>query len=159
MTDVSLYGGPLKRDLIQTAFEICGQAGYEFELTPEEYESALRRLNGLMYEWQGRGITTGFNFPVANSLGSPEEESGLAWEDQEATSQTLARRMAPSIGKNLGDQAKAEYKGTMDAFFARHITLMPSEMGRQTPRGQGNRYWNGPRPYFVAPVSTDEVQQ
>lgn len=159
MTSAPLYQGPLKRDLIQVAFEICGQAGYEFELTPEEYESALRRLNGLMYEWQGRGITTGFAFPIINSLGSPEESSGLAWEDQEAVGQTLARRMAPSIGKNLGAEAKAEYKGTMDAFFARHTSLVSMEMGRQTPRGQGNRYWNGPRPYFSVDISDNEVYQ
>lgn len=159
MTSVSLYGGPLKRDLIQTAFEICGQAGYEFELTPEEYESALRRLNGFMYECQGKGIVTGYNFPVANSLGSPEEESGLDWADQEAVSQTLARRMAPSIGKTLGDDANAEYGRTLQAFYSRHLTVPFTEMGRQTPRGHGNRYWNGPWPYFNTPAPTDEPQQ
>lgn len=159
MTSVPLYGGPLKRDLIQVAFEICGQAGYEFELTPEEYESALRRLNGFMYECQGRGYVTGYNFPNSNSLGSPEEESGLAWEDQEAVAQTLARRMAPSIGKALGPEAKAEYKGTMDAFYGRHTKMVFVEFGRQTVRGTGNRYWSGQRPYFITDVSPDENAQ
>lgn len=159
MTVISLYGGPLKRDVIQLAFEECGQAGYEFELTPEEYDSALRRMNTLLAEWRdGLGIDLGYNFPPYGN-GNGDDESGLPDGAVNAVATHLALRIAPSIGKTMPPEAKQAMSGAMSILRAKYQTTPTRELGRQTMRGQGNRFWNGPRPYFATPLSPDEVAQ
>lgn len=158
MSVLPLYGNPPKRDIIQVAFEECGQAGYEFELTPEEYSSALRRLNAIMGELLGSGIDLGFYFPQ-NSFGSPEEGSGIPLDSVQAVGLLLAESIAPSIGKTLSAESNRRIVSARSQLYAKYMAIPQMEMGRQTPRGMGNRYWQGPRPYFVTDTSDDEVQQ
>ena len=159
MTVLNLYGGPLKRDIIQLAFEECGQAGYEFELTPEEYDSALRRMNGMLAMWlKQRGIDLGYNFPDYGH-GSADDESGIPDDAVECVSKKLAQSIAPTIGKTMSGEAKRTLADSWAMLCSTYQKIPMREMGRQTMRGQGNRYWNGPLPYFVAPVSADEPGQ
>lgn len=149
MTDiVPVYGGPLKRDLIQLAYEECGQAGYEFELTAEEYASALRRLDALMYEWRdGYGIDLSYNF--ANyGKGSPEDESGIPPAATQVVATYLAMRVAPGIGKTM----TAESSGALARSFSllrTTYTNMP-RMGFRagTIRGAGHRRFGWRDPFF-----------
>lgn len=158
MTVIPLYGNPPKRDIIQVAFEECGQAGYEFELTPEEYSSALRRLNNLMAELLGSGIDLGFYFP-ANSYGDPMEGSGIPGDSVQAVGLLLAESIAPTIGKTLSAETNRRIASARAQLTTKYMAIPMMEMGRGTIRGLGNRYWQGSRPYFVTDTSDDEVQQ
>lgn len=159
MTIVHVYGGPLKRDIIQLAYEECGQAGYEFELTPEEYASALRRLDALMAEWRDHyGICIGYNFPDYGH-GSPEDESGIPRADVNVVSTYLAMRIAPAIGKTMSGETRGALARSFEAFRAKHQRTPMQEMARGTPRGSGNRYWNNTWPYFTTHVSPREPRQ
>lgn len=159
MVSIPLFGGPSKRDIIQLAYEECGQAGYEFEIVPEEYEAALRRLNTMLAEWITLGVDLGFNFPTNGTQGSLEEESGIPDAAVNAVATMLAKRIAPSIGKTLS----AETNGAMAAAWTllrSTYTKIPTMMfSRQTIRGTGNRGMGMARSYFVAPVSPDEIKQ
>lgn len=162
MTTINLYGGPLKRDIVQLAFEECGQAGYEFELTPEEYGSALRRLNAMMYEWadrKGYGIDLGYNFPNPGTNGNGEDESGIPNGTIAVVSSYLARRIAPGIGKTMGVEATAALAASFSLLRSGYATIPVMQLARQTPRGAGNkRAWAG-TPFFTAPIASDEPAQ
>lgn len=160
MTAVSLYGGPLKRGIVQLAFEECGQAGYEFELSPEEYDSALRRMNAMLAEWlSGYGIDLGYNFPPPGTNGNPEDESGIPAGTVAVVSSYLARRIAPSIGKTMGAEATIALANSFALLRSTYAVIPVMELGRQTPRGAGNRRaWAG-TPFFTTPITSDEPAQ
>lgn len=148
MTIIALYGGPPKRDIVQLAFEECGQAGYEFELSPEEYDSALRRLNAMMAEWIEEGICLGYNFPNYGN-GSPEDESGIPYGAVQSVATFLARRVAPSIGKTMGPESSSVMARSFALLKSKYNKPRPMQLGRLTPVGSGNR-WQGMhgRPFF-----------
>jgi len=160
MTDIPLYGGPLKRDLIKGAYGVCGQSDTDFELTTEEYDSACRVMNQLLARWQTQyGIVLGYNFPATGN-GSADEESGIPDDAAEAVTQALARRIAPGIGKAFGAEANTNLAEAMAALRSHYATVPLMGLGRNTPRGAGNRRFIGSRnPYFVADISPDEVVQ
>jgi hypothetical protein len=45
-----------KRDVIGQAFSEIGLASYTFDLLPEQYEGALRRLDAMIAQWENKGI-------------------------------------------------------------------------------------------------------
>jgi len=152
VTVVPVFGGPKKRDIIQRAYGFCGQAAYEFELTPEEYNAGLRAMNDQLAACN----CTTYNFPEYGD-GNAEDESGLAANDILGVSYYVAQLLAPQIGKTL--TASKPASRACDLFLMKWQAIPSVELGRQTPRGAGNRYWNGPLPFFVAPVSEDEPAQ
>jgi len=56
-----------KRQFIEAAFEEIGLAAYTFDITPEQMNSALRRLDAMMATWNGKGIRLAYPLP-----GSPD---------------------------------------------------------------------------------------
>lgn len=153
MTVLPLYGAPSKRDIIQRAYGFCGQASYEFELSPEEYVVGLRAMNDQLATLP---TTTGYNMP-AEGDGSADDFSGIAQADVLGVSYFVAQLLAPTIGKQLmGNKIAIR---ASDAFLAKYKPIPFSGLGRQTIRGSGNRRWPGYTPYFVAETSDDEIVQ
>lgn len=153
MTTLSLYGGPIKRDLIKRAFGYCGQSTTEFELTPEEYTNALQLMNDAMALL---GDLTGYNFPVTGD-GSVEDESGIAATDVLGATVYLAQLLAPTIGKTL--QLSALQVRAATDFTVRCTVIPQMEMGRGTIRGAGNRWGSWRGPFFSVDISDDEIVQ
>lgn len=152
MTVLSLYGGPLKKTLIERAFGMCGQSSTEFQLTPEEYDLGLRSMNDIA----GTLGAIPFNMPETGD-GDAEDESGLDRADVLGFTVRLAQELSNNIGKAFmpkGTQASA-----MSALLGRYQPIPFVQLGRNTPRGMGNRYWAGPRPFFVVPVASNEPDQ
>jgi hypothetical protein len=52
--------GYTKRQFISAAFEEIGLASYVFDLQPEQLQSALRRLDAMMADWNAKGIRLGY---------------------------------------------------------------------------------------------------
>jgi hypothetical protein len=57
--------GYSKRQFISAAFEEIGLASYVFDLQPEQLQSAMRRLDAMMADWNGKGIRLGYPLPSA----------------------------------------------------------------------------------------------
>lgn len=149
MVSIPLYGGPSKRDIIQLAYEECGQAGYEFEIIPEEYQSALRRLNSMLSEWlAGKCIDLGYNFPTNGTEGSPEDESGIPPGALQVVALKLAERIAPSIGKTLATETRAAMEKSWSLLLSSYSCIPSMQFGRNTVRGAGNRRFGIIGPYF-----------
>ncbi|WP_343518095.1 hypothetical protein [Sphingomonas sp.] len=153
MTTLGIYGGALKSTLIERAFGMCGQSITEFELTPEEYTLGLRCLNDVAATFPA---TLGYNMPN-NGDGNPEDESGILRSDELGITVLLAQEIAQNIGKTFSPNKKQAQASSI--LTGRYLTLVPRELARQTIRGAGNRYWNGPDPFFRQATPEDEVAQ
>ena len=53
--------GWTKREYIEQAFEEIGLASYVFDLTPEQLQSALRKLDAMLAEWNAKGLRLGLS--------------------------------------------------------------------------------------------------
>lgn len=141
-TQISVYGGPLKRAIIMRAYGMCGQSVAEFELSPEDFTAGLQALNDQMAIL---GPLTGYNFPDYGD-GTPEEESGLRNEDVLGASYYVAQLLAPTIGKDLKHNKVAERACSI--FLSRCTCLPEMQFARQTIIGAGNRWRRQWGPFF-----------
>ena len=98
--------GHSKRHYITEAYAEIGKAEYAFDLDPEALQSALRRLDSMLAEWDGRGIRIGY--AGGNGLGDIDADTLIpAWAD-EAIVLNLAVRLAPGFGKTVSPDTKTQ---------------------------------------------------
>lgn len=129
-----------KRQLINAAFEEIGLASYTFDMSPEELQSAVLRLDALMATWGTVGIRIGYNATLDPLNSDPDQDSGVPDWANEAIFLALARRIAPSFGKLVSQDTKTNGKFAYDAMMSR-ITATPPQMQYvgALPAGAGNR--------------------
>jgi hypothetical protein len=143
-TDINL--GPstsTKRQLVEMAYEECSLAGYEFNVTPDELFSGLRRLDALMSQPPFDRLN--YNAPAIFGQGDLEDYSGIPDLAIGGTVSMLAEAIAPMMGKNMSAAAMSRKSSGMIAIRAATaiIPTVPYRYG--TPRGAGRRYpWPSP---------------
>lgn len=148
MTTLDLYGGPIKRTVIEDAYAQLGLSCAEWDIEAEEFALGVRALDQLM---AAVGCTT-YNYG-----GTAEAETGLAATDILAVVAMLAQQIMSPTGKVFtpnGEQAKA-----ISSFRAKWQVIPERMLGRQTIRGAGNRWYGGFSPFFVTPTPSDEIPQ
>lgn len=131
-----------KRVLVDMAYEECALAGYEFDVTPEELQSALRRLDALMGEWKVQGIDLGYNFPAALGQGNLSDWSGVPDWAANVSAMTLALRIAPRMNKSMGAAANKALASGMVALRAKTQTVPEYSLRPWTPHGIANKTWD-----------------
>jgi hypothetical protein len=98
--------GWTKRQLIDEAFSELSLQGYEFDITPEEQQTALRRLDTMLATWDGLGIRVGYLLPSSPDDSDPDSDSGLPDYAVETVYLHLAMRIAAGFGKQLSADTK-----------------------------------------------------
>jgi hypothetical protein len=137
--------GVTKGSLVETAYEYCALAGYEFERTPEEIASGLRHLAMMMMEAPFSQV----GYAVAEfGFGLPDEGSGLSNADVPAVGFALALRMATVMGKTLPASFFIMANPSIYALKARYATIPEQAYRPGTIRGQGARFWLDTDPFF-----------
>lgn len=146
--------GWTKRQFIEQAFEEIGLASYVFDLTPEQLQSALRRLDAMMAGWNSNGIRVGWPMPSSPDDSDINVDTKVPDSANEAIYINLGLRIAPSFGK----QVSAETKEDADAAYSNLLnqTAAPTPE-RQFPnsmaRGAGNKPWrNVSNPFLNKPA-------
>jgi hypothetical protein len=133
--------GWTKRQIIAQAFEEVGLASYVFDLKPEQLQSALRRLDGMMAAWNAKGIRLGYPLPSSPQDSSLDEETFVPDSALEAIYLNLGVRIAPGYGKQVAQDTKMNAKAAYDTLLAR-ATLPPlMQMPGTMPAGAGNKPW------------------
>jgi len=140
-----------KRQLITQAYEEIGLADYVFDLSPEQFQSACRRMDAMVATWDSAGVR--INFPMSDSPDTTniDVDTGVPGYCIEAIYMNLAVRLGASIGKNISPDtrsgARSAYLAMIDAIVAVPNELQyPSTM----PRGQGKKPWRtNNSPYFI----------
>ncbi len=150
--------GWTKRQFITQAFEEIGLAAYVFDLSPEQLDSALRRLDAMVAGWNANGVRIGYPLPASPEDSDIDADTGVPDFANEAIYLGLAVRLAPGFGKTLAPQtltgADAAYNNMANQVaFPTPERQMPGTL----PRGAGNKPWRNYINPFVNPPD-DPVQ-
>lgn len=89
-----------KKELINLAFEEIGIAYYNFDIQPEQYISALKRLDSLISVWQSKGLETTYLLSDPITGTSLEDEAILSDLAIKPAYSNLALDLCPMFGKN-----------------------------------------------------------
>lgn len=144
MVQILIESGIPKSTLIDMAFDDCGIAGYSFEKTAEEYTSALRKLNAMMWEWPFDQL--GYIQPPTGD-GNPSDVSGVENRWTQVLSTMLAERIAPGIGKALSPEQRSARKRSY-AQLCSYVSVLPRvKFPPQTVRGSGYDPYRAPGYY------------
>jgi hypothetical protein len=136
-----------KRELITQAFEEAGLASYVFDLTADQLQSALRKLDSMMATWDAKGIKIGY--PLEDiSTSSLDQYSDITDAAVEAVYLNLAQRIAPSFGKQVAQETKQSAAQAYNA-LVQHVSGTPPlrQINDSLPRGAGNKPWRDDRPF------------
>jgi len=130
-----------------------GLASYAFDLMPEQREAALRRLDSMMAEWNGRGLRLGYPVPDNPADSDIDDSSNIPDAAWEAVITNLALRIAPSYGKQVNPETKVTARHSLNTIFAR--ASLPTEMKLiSMPSGAGNKSIDNP---FTPAPSSDLI--
>jgi hypothetical protein len=144
--------GYTKRQFVEGAFEEIGMANYVFDLQSEQLQSALRRLDAMMMEWNAQGIRLGY--PIASSpqdsdLDTETNAPDSAWE---AVITNLAVRIAPGYGKTVSPDTKMVAENAFNTLMQRATFPLEKQLPETMPIGQGNKPWRWDNPYYPDPA-------
>lgn len=142
-----------KRQLVQGAFEEIGMADYVFDLQAEQLQGALRRLDSMMAEWTGRGVSLGYMVPSVPDNSDISEDSGLPDWAANAVILNLACRIAPTYGKIILPQTQNGAKMALDTVMNNVTKTYPVQFPSSLPTGAG---WKS-RTVPFNPPPTDPV--
>ena len=143
--------GYTKRQFVTAALEEIGLASYVFDLQPEQLQSALRRLDALMADWNGKGIRLGYPLPSSPQDSDLDEESNVPDSANEAVILNLAIRLAPSYGKQVAIETKASAKQGYDVLLQRATVPPQQQLPGSLPSGAGNKPWRVYDGQFIRP--------
>lgn len=132
-----------KRALILTAAESFG-INSDFDLSPEELASGLKRLDGIAAEWDGVGIRVGYNLG-----GGLDDEAGIPDTANECFSANLAVRWAASFGKMVSPDVKVAATRGFNALYVSRGVKPQAPMSSRLPLGAGNRRGVLSQQYFT----------
>jgi hypothetical protein len=124
-----------KGELASSALEEIGIAEYEFDISPEQRQSVIRRMDMMMAEWAAKNILLAY--PLTKSqTPDPDEEANIPDWAGEAVVTNLAIRIAPSYGKNVSMDTKAVAKNAWNTICG--VFSSPTEQQFPSmPKGAG----------------------
>src|SRR3990167_3117114 len=143
-----------KRNFIDGGFEEIGFAAYTFDLSPEQYEGAKRRLNSMMAEWNGKGLRLGFPLPTNPDEDDLDEQTYVPDHANEAIITNLAVRLAPMVGKVLSPDTRVAAKNALNNLMARLAAPIEMQMPAGMPSGAGNKHTSAGTAFLDAPTES-----
>jgi hypothetical protein len=144
--------GYSKRQFVEAAFEEIGLASYVFDLTPEQLDSAVRRLDSMMAAWNAKGIRLGYPIPNSPQDKDLNEPSYVPDSAYEAIITNLGIKIAPSYGRTPTNDTKISAKQSYDTLLARATAPIEQQLPSTMPRGAGNKSWRWDNPFVPIPV-------
>lgn len=138
-----------KRSLIEQA---AGEFGISsgFDLTPEELQDGLTRLNRIAAQWDGQGIRVGYNLGAGI-----EEEAGIPDTAEQAFILALAVGWAGSFGKQVTQDTRIAARQAWGALYASLGRRPVQPRNPALPLGAGNKTGVHGQQYFP---ETTEVE-
>ncbi len=146
-----------KRQFVNQAYEEIGFASYQYDLQPEQLQSAMRKMDSMVATWYAKGIQLGYPIPSSPENSDLDEETTVPDSANEAIYLNLAIRLAPSIGKMVMPETKLAAKAAYDAIAAN--AAVPNEQQiTGLPRGAGSKYWIDNGDPLLDNANTDPLQ-
>ena len=133
--------GYSKRQYVEAAFEEIGMANYVFDLQPEQLESAMRRLDAMMAEWNAKGIRLGYPMPSSPQQSDLDEQTYVPDSANQAIITNLAMRIAPGYGKQVMAGTMATAKSSYNTILSKATFPTEKQFPDTLPSGAGNKPW------------------
>ena len=140
-----------KRQFVESAFEEAGLASYIFSLMPDQLQSALRRLDGMMGTWDGKGIRIGWPLTTSPENSDLDTETGAPANAVEPIYLNLAIRIAPMFGKTLSNDTQKNARQAYNELIARHTQPPVKNLPTTLPRGAGNKPFGATDNEYISP--------
>lgn len=142
-----------KRQLIEGAFGELALASYDYDLSPEEMDAGLRRLDTMMATWLGLGIQIGYALATNPDDSDLDQDSGIPIYAVEAVYMSLATKIAAGKGKALPPSTLKNTKAAYDALILNvaKSQVQEQQLAAGTPLGQGRKPWRNINPYVKTP--------
>lgn len=141
-----------KRLLVNMSFDDLALAGYVFDLTPDEMQSAVLRMDAMMALWGIQGIRIGYNATVDPNDADLDQDSGIPDWANEAVYKGLAVRTAHSFGKMIQPSLAVAAKQAYDALLSQCAAFPPEmQFKGNLPVGAGWKLRNGGSAPFIQP--------
>ena len=137
-----------KRQIVEMAYEECSLAGYEFNVTPDELFTGLRKLDALMAEWKASSKDLGYNFPASFGDGDLDDLSGIPDAAVQGAAISLAMAIAPAMGKAMGAETRARLNRSLSVIATMCAKSVEQDWSRSTVAGAGNRRWAYGSPFM-----------
>lgn len=142
-----------KQQLIDEAFGELALSANAFDITPEEQQTALRRLDTLMATWEQRGIRIGYVFPTSPETSASSADSGIPDGAAEPVFMNLAVRLAAVFGKQVSMDTKRAAREGFSLLLRDAAYPEQQQLPGTLPRGAGNRpYEQLGQPFFPQPT-------
>lgn len=125
-----------KRQFVEQAFDELGLASYDFDLQPEQLNSALIKLDAMMATWNALAIK--INYPLF-AESDMDDDTGVLDAANEAIYLNLALRLAGSLGKALTLDQKQNAKEAKDALMLSTLNVQEINLPSSLPIGAGNK--------------------
>ncbi len=140
-----------KTQIIGEAFAEIGKGSYTFDMQPEEYQMALRRLDTMMATW---GATANIRIGYVGGIGFGDiaEETEVPDWAVSAMYLNLAINLAPAYGKTVSPDTKINAKAALDSIMNNTTELAPRYLGGFAGAGAG--LWNAILPPAPDPLET-----
>lgn len=145
-----------KRQFVLAAFEEIGKASHVFDLQPEDLQSALKRLDAMIAEWQGKGIKLGYPMPTSPELSDLDTETNVPDSANETIITSLAVRLAPSFGKTVPRETKTVARQGYNTLLAKAAVPPKMNFPMTLPVGAGNRSRLGDRSKYFNRVNNED---
>lgn len=143
-----------KAQIVADAFAEIALAGHVWDIEPDEQQQGLRRLEMMLGNWEGRGITLGYSFSGTPGAIDADVDSGLPDAAVETVVINLARRIASGYGKQLTQQQQQDARDSF-AVLLRQAAFPPQvQLPGSMPRGTGLKPWRRNRPFVPLPSNS-----
>lgn len=137
-----------KREIVLQAYSELGLAEYNFDLSPDELNTARKRLDRMMAQWETK-VQTGYFLPSNPGDSDLDDESGLPDGVIDPAATNLAVLLAPGLGKQLAPAtlvaANNGYKSVLAQFAQIPRMQYPDNLhvgsGNKPLPGVGNNYF------------------
>jgi hypothetical protein len=127
-----------KGTIVIRALGKLGIANYVFDTEAEEDVSALRQLDSLAANWQGKLRPFGYLQPATNGTSSPSDSAGIDEADVDAFIYNLAEALAGDYGKTPAPGVLKRAADTRSELFCRYQIMAEYRMPSRVATGAGN---------------------
>lgn len=141
-----------KGQFVDAAFEEIGMATYVFDLSADQLQGALRRLDTMIASWNALGIRLGYPLPSSPQNSELNDETFVPDSANQSIYTNLAIAIAPSYGKAVSMDTKAIAKNTYNTLLSRAAYPMEKQLPGEMPSGAGNKPWCYDDPFLQTPV-------
>ena len=138
-----------KREIVEAAFEEIGLAAYVYDLSPEQLQSGMRKLDRMVAVWNNRGIRLGYPLPSTSTGSDLDDDANVPDSANQALILNLAIQIAPSFGKVVSPDTRVGAKQALQGLLNKSTFPIERQLPGSMPAGAGRKLWRNRSGAFI----------